>query len=148
MTAHKLPARKFKLGLLVLGFFFVPILLSGCIPSLGGGGRAPAAGEFVKGGIVKGFPGNIPLYKEAVVVESYGDKDSFGASFVTSDDLAKVVNYYNTALGTLGWNSELRQVSETNYLFDIKSGALGGVIIVNTASDGKKTAITVSVTSE
>src|SRR3990167_3686882 len=113
MNMNMLGAKKLKSGLLIFALFLIPIALSGCFPSLGGGGRAPAAGEFVKGGIVKGFPGTVPLYKEAVVVESYGDKDSYGASFITSDDLAKVVNYYNTALGTLGWNSELRQVSET-----------------------------------
>lgn len=120
-------------------------ILSACVPSIGGGTRAPETGQFVKGGVVKGFPTNIPLYKNAQIVETYGSKDSFGGSFVAKDSLAKVVNFYNTGLPQLGWNVNLKQVTDTNYVFDIKGDTFGGTIIVNTAADGKTTAITVSV---
>lgn len=135
----------FKLILLPIIVVFIPITLSACVPNLGTKSKAPSAGEFVKGAVIKGFPSDLPLYDKAQTVESYGSKDAFGASFIADADLAKVVNFYNASLPKLGWQSVLSQRSQTNYVFDIKNDTLAGSVIVNVASDGKKTAITMAI---
>lgn len=130
----------------ICSFLALGLFLSGCTlgVGLGGGTSAPAAGEFVKGGVVKGFP-DLPLYKDAQVVESYGSANAFGATFIAKESIAKVVNFYNTALPQLGWQSNVSQTNTTNYVFDIKNETYTGSIIVNTAADNKSTAITMSV---
>ncbi|HSX18839.1 MAG TPA: hypothetical protein VLE91_01755 [Candidatus Saccharimonadales bacterium] len=134
--------------LTVAAFLIMPLVLSACSTpapvSIGGISAPPDVEEFTKGSLVKGFPANLPLYPGATVVESYSNKDAFGASFTTSDDFSKVVAFYNK-LPQLGWDSQLKQVSATNYAYDIKGGTLAGTIIVNTAADGKTTAITIAV---
>lgn len=131
----------------VLLIFLLAIFVSGCIPHLGGGngGVETKPGEFVKGSVVRGFP-SLPLYEKAKLIESYGDGLSFGASAVSEDELAKVVNFYNQSLGQLGWEFVVKQRSQTNFTFEIKNNKQQGWIIVNTAADLKTTAITVSVT--
>lgn len=129
----------------ILPLLILPFLLSACVPSVGSKSKAPAIGEFVKNGIVKGFPSNLPLYEKAQVVESYGSQDAFGASFIADADPAKVVNFYNLALTQLGWQVKLRQPSATSYVFEIKNDTYSGSVIVNPAADGKKTAITIEV---
>lgn len=123
---------------------FASLVLTGCLPSVGTDRGPSDAGEFAKGQIVKGFP-NLPLYPEANILETYGSKEGFGGSFVTSDELAKVVNFYGPALGQLGWESTLRQKSESNYVYEIKNDTYTGEVIINTASDGKQTAITTAL---
>ena len=129
-----------KLFLILL----ISMILSGCLPSIGGGGRVVSSDEFVKGKIVKGFP-NLPAYPKALVLESYGNEGSYGANFMTGDDLAKVVKFYNDSLPGLGWETQAKKQSETNYVFDIKNAQVAGSVIVNVAADGKKTAITMFV---
>lgn len=129
--------------------FGMAIVLSGCIPSAFlGGSKSDAvqgtAGTFIKGKAVKGFP-PLPLYPKAKLLESYGVNNRFGASAVSGDGLSKVVEFYNQGLLQLGWEPKLVKQSETNYLFEVKNSTYEGVIIVNTAADGKKTAITFSV---
>ena len=131
--------------LLVLTLFSTAIALSGCVPKLSGGGGGPKTEEFVSGKVVRGFPASVPLYKNSQVVESYGGGSGWGASFITDDSLAKVVNFYNQSLSRLGWTVAPRQVDDTNYVFEIKNEKNIGKIIVNTAADGKKTAITMSI---
>lgn len=120
------------------------IILSGCVPSIGGGGGIVSSDEFVKGKVARGFP-NLPAYPKAQVLESYGNEGSYGASFISGDDLAKVVKFYNGSLPQLGWETQAKKQSETNYSFDIKNAQYQGSVIVNTAADGKKTAITTFV---
>ena len=124
----------------------ISLFLSGCSLGIGGGGGAkvPAAGEFVKGAVVKDFP-NLPLFQDAQVIESYGSTSAYGASFIAKESLAKVVNFYNSSLPQLGWQVNVSQSSSTNYVFDIKDETYTGSVIVNTASDSRSTAITMSV---
>ena len=131
--------------LLIVAFAVIPFVLAACIPSLNTGGGKPKSEEFLAGAIVRGFPTNMPLYKNAQIVESYGGASGYGASYISDDGLAKVVNFYNQSLSELGWTTTSRQVSETNYAFDIKNEKSIGQVIVNIATDGKKTAITMSV---
>lgn len=121
------------------------VVLVGCVPQLGSGGVPIGAQEFVQGKVVLGFP-SLPLYPDGKVIESYGYKFSYGASFISDDELVKVVKFYNEALPTLQWESSLKEMSPTNYVFDIKNSEMTGTVIVNTAADGEKTAITMSVT--
>jgi hypothetical protein len=130
---------------LAVALFLVPFVLSACVPSVGNKQKAPVAGEFVEAGIVKGFPSNLPLYEKSQIIESYGSREAFGASFIADAGLADVINFYNTALPQLGWQSTLSQKTKTNYIFSIKNDTYSGSVIVNTAGDGKKTAITMEV---
>ena len=123
---------------------FSSIMLSGCVPNIGGGGGAVSSDEFAKGKVVKGFP-NLPAYPKAQVLESYGKEGSYGANFMTGDDLAKVIKFYNGSLPGLGWETQAKKQSETNYVFDIKNAQDAGSVIVNVAADGKNTAITIFV---
>lgn len=132
--------------LLIIG---ASVVLSGCIPSAFIGGSksntvAGGPGTFVKGKAVKGFPA-LPLYPKAKLLESYGANSSYGASAVSDDGLSKVLDFYNQSLPALGWEPKLAKQSETNYVYEIKNSQLQGVVIVNTADDDKKTAITISV---
>lgn len=121
-------------------------VLSGCTLGIGmGSGTSPENGQFVKGALADGFPSNLPLYKDAVPVESYGSESEFGASFIADENLLKVVNFYSTALPQLGWQSSLSEGAQDNYVFDISSDLYSGSVVVNVAADGKKTAITMAV---
>lgn len=131
----------------VLFLILFSISLSACVPGLSTKSKAPATGQFVKGAVTSGFPKDLPLPEKAQTIESYGASDAFGAAFISDQDLADVVNFYSGALAQLGWQSTLSQKSETNYEFAIKNDALAGVVIVNTAEGGKKTAITIAVES-
>lgn len=136
-----------KKSFLVCGFLIVPLLVSACVSSLGGGKAAPREGTFVERAIVDGFPNNMPLYEGSKVVESYGETENFGASFISEDGLAKVFEFYQNALPALGWQTNVKQNSETNFTFEIKSDAYFGTVIVNTAADFKSTAITIAVSA-
>lgn len=120
---------------------FASMILAGCFPSVVTDRGAPSAsGEFAKGQIVRGFP-SLPSYPKAQVLETYGSKEGFGGSFVSYDELAKVVNFYGSGLRQLGWETVLRQKSETNYVYEIKNDAYMGEVIINTAANDKQTAI-------
>ncbi|OGD95109.1 hypothetical protein A3F02_02400 [Candidatus Curtissbacteria bacterium RIFCSPHIGHO2_12_FULL_38_9b] len=121
------------------------LFLTGCVPNIGLGGREETilTEQFVEGKVVEGFPA-LPLFPKSEVIESYGKDGKYGAAFISSGDLVKVVNFYNDSLPRSGWQVSLKQQSETNYFFEIKNDQLEGAIIINTAADGKKTAITIS----
>lgn len=123
----------------------ISLILSGCLPGVKSKGGPKAEGEFAKGQIVRGFP-NVPLFPEAKVIESYGSKEkNFGASFVVAEDLVKVVNFYGPALTQTGWQNTLKKNSDSNYNYEINNDEFRGGVIINTASDGRRTAISVSV---
>ena len=123
------------------------LLLSGCVGfGVGESGTSPAAGEFLKGALAKGFPG-VPGYPKARLGESYGDGKSWGAYSVTGDKLEKVVKYYGEILGKTGWERELAQLSQNRYVYEIRNAKYQGTIVVNTAADTESTAITVSLTA-
>lgn len=120
------------------------LILAGCVPKLGGDGKNNATETFVAGAVVKGFP-DVPAYPGAKTIESYGKDKNFGATFYTDDKLAKVIEYYNSAFFKLGWESTLVKNSDTNFQYNIKKSSNQGVVIINTAADGKNTVITISV---
>ncbi len=123
----------------------LPLVLSGCVPNLGSSGSGVGADNFVKGSVVAGFP-NVPLVSGAQTIETYGYQGLYGGVFITGDSLNKVLNFYQNNLAGAGWQSTLRQGSlQSNYVFEIKNDKQQGTVIVNTAADGKKTAITISV---
>ena len=128
----------------LLFFLVVAILLAGCGPQISQNKTQGKDVEFIKGQIVKDFP-SVPLYRGAKVEESYGLDKKYGASFSVKDDLVKVVNFYTGSLPTAGWESSLKQISSTNYIFDIKNATSAGTITINTAADGKTTAISIAV---
>lgn len=136
--------RVFKKVFIGLLFLIVSFTLAACSVGIGTGGGAKATDQFLKGAVIKGFP-PVPAYKNAKIIESFGSKAGWGASFVTSDSVSSVVNYYNSALPQLGWQSSLVIKDQANYAFDIKNPNYIGNIIMNTASDGKQTAITISI---
>ncbi|MBI2327871.1 hypothetical protein HYU92_06145 [Candidatus Curtissbacteria bacterium] len=133
--------KRFKIFVLVS---FSTLTLAGCVPMISSGVRPLGAQEFLKGQVVPGFP-QLPLYEGAKVIESYGYKGSYGASFVTNSELAKVVKFYNDSLPQLGWETSVKELAPDNYVFEIKNEENIGSVIVNTASDNQKTAITMSV---
>lgn len=122
------------------------LTLSACLPQFNSGTdkNAGVQGQFLKAKAPKGFP-SLPLYPKSKILESYGLSPKFGASAISGDSLSKVVDFYNTSLVTLGWEFKLRQVDTTRYIFDVKNQTQQGTVIVNTAADGKMTAITLSV---
>lgn len=122
-------------------FLVFPIILGGCVANFSDSSQKTSIREFYKGVVVKGFP-SLPLYPKAQVVESFGYKNSYGASFISGDSLDKVIKFYRESFGKLGWESSLRKQSETNFVFDIKNKSYSGELIVNVAADGKRTAIT------
>ena len=87
----------------------------------------------------------MPRYPKSQLLESINDNNSYGASFVSEENIQKVVDFYSNSLLQTGWESTLVKKTETNYVFEIKNAAYSGEVIVNTASDGKSTAISVSV---
>lgn len=125
---------------------FVPFLLSGCFPTATSGGAGEQTQEYVKGKVVDGFP-NVPGYPKATTIESYGYGGSWGASFVSEDPADKVVAFYDASLTSLGWDSTLNETMSGYFKFDVKNSENKGEVIVNTASDGKMTAITISLES-
>ena len=127
--------------IIVFAFSF---LLAGCIPKLGGDGGATSQSEFIKGKAISGFP-NMPRYPKSQLLESINDKNSFGASFISEENIQKVVDFYNSSLTATGWESTLVKKSQTNYVFEIKNATYSGEVIVNVASDGQSTAISVFV---
>ncbi len=129
---------------LLLLLFIIPLVLTGCLPKIGlGGGESPKE-EYLKGKVVGNFP-NIPLYPKSRVIESYGFNDTFGSSFAIDEDLKKVIEFYNNSFPLLGWEFASRQVSNDNFAYDVKSEKYQGQVVVNTAADGKQTAITISL---
>lgn len=127
----------------VLFIVISAFVLSSCIPSLSNKGGSTNSEEYIKGAVVKGFPA-LPLYPKSQVVETIGLKGSYGGSFITNADAQKVVTFYNESLPKLGWETHARQQSPSNYIFEIKNSSLKGTVIVNTAADGKNTAITIA----
>src|SRR4030043_1836796 len=102
---------------------FASILLSGCIPKLGGGDDSVSSkDEFIKGKPISGFP-NIPRFPKAEIIESVENEGSFGATFVTGEGVDKVVNFYNEALPQLGWELQLGGTGEPDYSFRIKNAS-------------------------
>lgn len=136
----RLETRFIKLFIVAL----LPVVLSGCVNFGVGGGRSDPQGEFLQGGVVKGFP-PVPVYPKAQIGETYGNGSVFGASLVSGDSLAKILDFYRENLTKDGWETDLNQLAETNYVFGIKNATYQGKIIVNTAVGGKKTAITISL---
>lgn len=129
----------------LIGLLALSLVLSGCLPNL----STPKSGsgeenQFIKDDIVKGFPG-VPLYPDAKIIESYFKDGVYGASVISSDDLSKVSDFYSTSLAALGWESDVKQVNDHNFVFKIKNEQYSGEIIVNTAADNKQTAITYSL---
>ncbi len=122
---------------------FASLILTACIPRLSGGGGSTDSPEYAKGEVVKGFPG-LPRYPKSQVIETFGQRGSYGGSFVSGDDLAKVVKFYSDNLPKLGWETQFRQQSQANFLFEVKSSKIAGTITVNTAADGKTTAISIA----
>lgn len=131
-----------KLPLLIIVLSFS---LSACIPGVGKKDANEVQNLFLKGDIVAGFP-PVPLYENAKIVESYTSIGTFGAFFVVEDELIDVVNFYNPAFKQTGWDAQLEQKSETNYVYKIKNAVYRGETIINTSSNGETTAITVSLT--
>lgn len=123
---------------------FLSIILAGCIPKVSNDDSSKESGEFAQGQVIKGFP-NLPLYEGAKVVQTYGQGDEFGGSFMVDEQLSKVVDFYNKNLPAAGWQASLKQASLTNFVFDVKNAQTAGTIIVNTAADGKQTAITMAL---
>lgn len=127
--------------IIVLAFSF---FAAGCIPRLGNDGTVVSQSEFIKGKPVSGFP-NLPRFPKSQLLESVNDNNSFGASFISEENIQKVVDFYSSSLTATGWESTLVKKTVANYVFEIKNAAYSGEVIVNTASDGKSTAISVSV---
>jgi len=121
----------------------VPLVLSACVPTVPSD-KPVNSQEFLKGAVVKGFP-QTPLVKGAQVLESYSNEGNFGAAFISDESLSEVVNFYSDSLKQLGWEATLKKRSDTNYIFEIKNATQKGSVIVNTAADGKKTAISIFV---
>ena len=119
------------------------LILTACIPRLSGNLGSTDSEEYVKGKVVEGFPA-LPSYPKSQVIETIGQKGSYGGAFVVNDDILKVVKFYNESLPKLGWEVNVRQQSATNYLFEVKNSDLKGTVIVNTAADGKTTAISIA----
>ncbi len=124
--------------------FVLAIALGGCFPGVGGKTNSSKGTDFVKGGAVAGFP-NLPFYEKAKIIETYGSGGGYGGSAITDDEISKVVEFYNKNLGLAGWEFNLRQKETNHFIFDVNNSQYQGMIIVNVASDGKKTAITLSV---
>ncbi|OGD88808.1 hypothetical protein A3I53_01715 [Candidatus Curtissbacteria bacterium RIFCSPLOWO2_02_FULL_40_13b] len=119
------------------------LILSACIPRLSSNGGSTDSGEYAKGKVVAGFPG-LPRYPKSQVIETIGQKGSYGGTFVVDKDILKVVKFYNESLPKLGWEVKVRQQSQYNYLFEIKNSNLYGTVIVNTAADGETVAISMA----
>lgn len=127
--------------------FLASVVVTGCVPGIGGGtAQVKPEGEFMAGAVVPGFP-PLPIFPKAKVIESYGTGQSFGANLTSNESLAKVFEFYNGAFTPLGWTAVAHKKSDTNIVYDIKNDKYAGQLIINTASDGKSTAITVAVST-
>jgi len=126
--------------------FAFALVLSGCTGGfVGGASNAKAdALSWEKGKAVKGFPA-VPVYPNARILESFGYSNQWGASYISDKKLTDIVKFYQDSLAQLNWQGDLSKKAETNYVFDIKNDKYTGQIIVNTAADNKKIAITISV---
>lgn len=125
-------------------FAIFALILSGCVPQVLTGAKRDSQQSFVKGKVVGGFPDDLPFYREAQVIETYKDGSGFGGLFMVDEELGRVVKFYNDALPRLGWETKVRQL-DSYYLFNIKNDRLQGSVIVNTAADGKMSAITMAI---
>lgn len=127
-----------------LGIFLsLPLVLAACLPSIGSSDKSEGSPSYVQGRVVSNFP-QIPIFEGASVVESYGYKVAFGASFISPDSLKEVGEFYNRSLGKAGWETKV-ETNQTGYIYEIKNDKYQGEIIINTAADGKDTAITIAV---
>ena len=127
--------------IIVLAFSF---FATGCLPRLASEDGVTSLSEFIKGKAVSGFP-NVPRYPKSQLLESINDNNSFGVSFISEDNIQKVVDFYTSSLPQTGWESTFVKKTETNYVFEIRNATYSGEVIVNTASDGKSTAIAVFI---
>ena len=127
--------------IIVLAFSF---FATGCLPRLASDGGATSQSEFIKGKAISGFP-NMPRYPKSQLLESINDDNSYGASFISEENIQKVVDFYSNFLPQTGWESTFVKKTETHYVFEVKNTDYSGEVIVNTASDGKSTAISVFV---
>ena len=127
-------------------FLILPLILAACLPSLGPSDKSEGLPDYVQGRVVANFP-PIPFYEEATVIESYGYKGTFGASFISSDSVKDVSEFYNRSLAEAGWEVNSEAV-ERGYLFKVKNEKYQGEVIVNSASDDKKTAITMAISEK
>lgn len=122
----------------------MPLALSGCgVPNIKVEEQIDK-NVFVKGAVMKKFP-PVPIYPETEIIESYSSSENYGATSVVDDTLDKVVDFYQKAFVQLGWENSLIRQTESNYILDFKSPQYRGSVTVNTASDNKKTAISVVV---
>lgn len=129
----------------VLFLLIFSFVLAGCLPNFGTGGAKKEESPYKKGVLADEFP-KLPFYENSKVVESVAfDKKYWGATYQTEDELAKVVEFFNASFKGLGWDFSQKKVSDTNYVFDIKNKDQQGIVVINTASDGKNTAITFSI---
>lgn len=117
---------------------------TGCLPRFASDDGVPSQSEFIKGKAVSGFP-NMPRYPKSQLLESINDNDSFGVSFITEEDIAKVVDFYSSFLPQTGWESTFIKKTEANYVFEVKNADYSGEVIISTASDNKSTAISVFI---
>src|SRR3989344_4920511 len=101
----------------IIIMFAFSFLLAGCIPKLSNDGTVVSQSEFIKGKAVSRFP-NIPRYPKSQLLESINDKNSYGASFISEENIQKVVDFYNSSLTATGWESTLVKNSQTNYAFE------------------------------
>ena len=128
----------------IIAVILISISLSACFPNIQSDGSKKAESLYKKGVLVEGFP-TLPYYEKSKIVESFAFEKKYGASYVSNDELLKVVEFYNASLKGLGWDFTQKKISDTNYVFEVKNKDHQGVVIVNRAADGKKTAITYSV---
>src|SRR3990167_3732295 len=129
-----------KIIIVLLFSFFA----SGCLPKFTSDEGVQSQSEFIKGKPVSGFP-NLPRFPKSQLLESVNDNNSFGASFISEENIQKVVDFYSSSLTATGWESTLVKKSQTNYAFEVRNADFSGEVIVNTASDNKSTAISVFV---
>lgn len=131
-----------KKFLLVL---ILSLVLSGCAGIGVGTKKGPKAdGTFAEGKLVEDFP-TVPAYPGMTVIESYGFEGNFGLSAMSVDELSKVVNFYGPGLTQVGWQNTLKKSSDTNFEYEISNDEFRGRVIINTAADGKSTAISLSI---
>lgn len=117
---------------------------TGCLPKFASDEGTPSQSEFIKGKAVSGFP-NVPRYPKSQLLESINDDNSFGVSFLTEEDITKVVDFYSSFLPQTGWESIFVKKTEANYVFEIQNADYSGEVLISTASDNKSTAISVFI---
>lgn len=133
-------------GILFFLFIFLCLtVLSGCAFKGGSNGGASGKEEYVKGAVPQGFP-QLPYYENSKLIESYGLDGKFGASFISEDNVEKIVAFYSSSLPSLLWETTVAESSPSRQVFQIRNDKQQGSIIINVAQDGRMSAITVSVT--